>query len=117
MRGSRRQVPSVQYRDVSEVLDPWSRGRDSSWLDQLNPLKTIARTLARSEPERDGGRAGDLGAQLSERSDSLSLVSTPRLAMNRATPAWERGVRLKFHYTQPDFAELILAEQTYSVSQ
>lgn len=56
MRGSRRQVPSVQYRDVSEVLDPWSRGRDSSWLDRLNPLKTIARTLARSEPERDGGR-------------------------------------------------------------
>jgi hypothetical protein len=25
-------------------------------------------------------------------------------------------VRLKFHYTQPDFAELILAEQTYRVS-
>ena len=29
---------------------------------------------------------------------------------------WERGVRVKFHYTQPDFAELILAEQTYRVS-
>jgi hypothetical protein len=26
-------------------------------------------------------------------------------------------VRLKFHYTQPDFAELILSEQTYRVSQ
>jgi hypothetical protein len=25
-------------------------------------------------------------------------------------------VRLKFHYTQPDFAELILSEQTYRVS-
>ena len=31
-------------------------------------------------------------------------------------PLWERGVRAKFHYTQPDFAELILAEQTYRVS-
>jgi len=31
-------------------------------------------------------------------------------------PVWERGVRVKFHYTQPDFAELILAEQTYRVS-
>jgi hypothetical protein len=30
---------------------------------------------------------------------------------------WEQGVRLKFHYTQPDFAELILSEQTYRVSQ
>ena len=26
-------------------------------------------------------------------------------------------MRLKFHYTQPDFAELILSEQTYRVSQ
>jgi hypothetical protein len=25
-------------------------------------------------------------------------------------------VRVKFHYTQPDFAEPILAEQTYRVS-
>jgi hypothetical protein len=33
-----------------------------------------------------------------------------------ARPAWERGARVKFHYTQPDFAELILAEQTYRVS-
>jgi len=31
-------------------------------------------------------------------------------------PTWERGVRVKFHYTQPDYAELILAEQTYRVS-
>jgi hypothetical protein len=31
-------------------------------------------------------------------------------------PVWERGVRVKFHYTQPDFAELILAEQVYRVS-
>jgi hypothetical protein len=30
-------------------------------------------------------------------------------------PIWERGVRVKFHYTQPDF-ELILAERTYRVS-
>ena len=29
---------------------------------------------------------------------------------------WESGVRVRFHYTQPDFAELILAEQTYRVS-
>ena len=29
---------------------------------------------------------------------------------------WERGVRVKFHYTQPDFAELILAEQADRVS-
>jgi hypothetical protein len=34
----------------------------------------------------------------------------------RARPAWERGARVKFHYTQPDFAGLILAEQTYRVS-
>ena len=33
-----------------------------------------------------------------------------------ARPAWERGAQVKFHYTQPDFAELILAEQTYHVS-
>jgi hypothetical protein len=31
-------------------------------------------------------------------------------------PVWERGVRVKFHYPQPDFAELILAEQVYRVS-
>jgi hypothetical protein len=31
-------------------------------------------------------------------------------------PVWVRGTRVKFHYTQPDFAELILAEQTYRVS-
>jgi hypothetical protein len=31
-------------------------------------------------------------------------------------PVWERGIRVKFHYTQPDFAELILAEQAYRVS-
>jgi hypothetical protein len=30
---------------------------------------------------------------------------------------WDQGVRLKFHYTQPDFAELILSEQAYRVSQ
>ncbi len=29
---------------------------------------------------------------------------------------WERGVRVMFHYTQPRFAEVILAEQTYRVS-
>lgn len=34
----------------------------------------------------------------------------------RAKPVWERGVGVKFHYTHPDFAELILAEQTYRVS-
>jgi hypothetical protein len=33
-----------------------------------------------------------------------------------ARSAWERGARVKFHYTQPDFAELIFAEQTYRVS-
>ncbi len=33
-----------------------------------------------------------------------------------AGPVWERGVRVKFHYTQPDFAELILAEQACRVS-
>ena len=30
---------------------------------------------------------------------------------------WERGIPAKFHYTQPDFAELILAEQTFRVSE
>jgi hypothetical protein len=29
---------------------------------------------------------------------------------------WERAMRAEYHYTQPDFAELILAEQTYRVS-
>lgn len=33
-----------------------------------------------------------------------------------AKPVWESGTRVRFHYTQPDFAELILAEQTYRVS-
>jgi len=33
-----------------------------------------------------------------------------------AKPVWESGARVRFHYTQPDFAELILAEQTYRVS-
>jgi hypothetical protein len=33
-----------------------------------------------------------------------------------AKPVWERGARVKFHYTQPDFAELILLEQVYRVS-
>ncbi len=31
-------------------------------------------------------------------------------------PVWERGARVKFHYTQPGFAELIFSEQTYRVS-
>jgi hypothetical protein len=35
--------------------------------------------------------------------------------MAGAGPIWERGVRVKFHYTQPDFAELILAEPAYRV--
>jgi hypothetical protein len=29
---------------------------------------------------------------------------------------WEKGARVKFHYTQPDFAELILVEQAYRAS-
>lgn len=33
-----------------------------------------------------------------------------------ATPVWERGARVMFHYTQPDFAELILDEQVYRVA-
>ena len=33
-----------------------------------------------------------------------------------AKPVWERGTGVRFHYTQPDFAELILAEQTYRIS-
>jgi hypothetical protein len=43
-------------------------------------------------------------------------VPAPRRARPRTGPIWERGARVKFHYTQPDFAELILAEQTYRVS-
>jgi hypothetical protein len=31
-------------------------------------------------------------------------------------PAWERGTRVMFHYTQPDHAELILEEQAYRVA-
>jgi conjugative relaxase-like TrwC/TraI family protein len=57
MRGSRRQVPSVQYRDAFETLDPWGRNRDSLRLDRFAPLKALARTLARSEPERGAGRS------------------------------------------------------------
>lgn len=33
-----------------------------------------------------------------------------------AKPVWESGARVRFHYTQPDFAELILTEQAYRVS-
>jgi hypothetical protein len=43
----------------------------------------------------------------------MPTARSPRAA---ARPVWEKGVRLKFHYTQPDFAELILSEQTYRVS-
>jgi len=41
----------------------------------------------------------------------------PRSSRGIPGPLWEKGVRLKFHYTQPDFAELILSEQTYRVSR
>jgi hypothetical protein len=34
----------------------------------------------------------------------------------RARFVWEQGARVKFHYTQPDHAELILAESTFCVS-
>jgi hypothetical protein len=44
-------------------------------------------------------------------------MANGRSARAAAGPVWEKGVRLKFHYTQPDFAELILSEQTYRVSQ
>ena len=43
----------------------------------------------------------------------MARARSPRAA---ARPVWEKGVRLKFHYTQPDFAELILSEQAYRVS-
>lgn len=43
-------------------------------------------------------------------------VPTDPSKSNGPRSVWERGVRVKFHYTQPDFAELILAEQTYRVS-
>jgi hypothetical protein len=33
-----------------------------------------------------------------------------------AKPIWEQGARVKFHYTQPDHAELILAESIFYVS-
>jgi hypothetical protein len=42
-------------------------------------------------------------------------VSTA-LRKSRAAPIWEQGVRVKFHYTQPRFAESILAEQMFRVS-
>jgi hypothetical protein len=40
----------------------------------------------------------------------------PHKTPSAAAPVWDRGVRVKFHYTQPDFAELILTEQTYRVA-
>jgi hypothetical protein len=43
----------------------------------------------------------------------MAKARSPRAA---ARPVWEKGVRLKFHYTQPDFAELILSEQTFRAS-
>lgn len=44
-------------------------------------------------------------------------MPTPPRTPSRARPLWERGISAKFHYTQPDFAELILAQQTYRVSE
>src|ERR1700691_490608 len=44
-----------------------------------------------------------------------AMLADPRQPA-AAKPVWERGARVRFHYTQPDFAELILAEQTYRVS-
>jgi hypothetical protein len=43
-------------------------------------------------------------------------MAKTRSTLAASRPVWEKGVRLKFHYTQPDFAELILSEQTYRVS-
>jgi hypothetical protein len=44
------------------------------------------------------------------------VVPTGPRGSTAAKPVWESGTRVRFHYTQPDFAELILAEQTYRVS-
>ncbi len=44
-----------------------------------------------------------------------SMPTGPRKPI-AARPVWESGARVRFHYTQPDFAELILAEQAYRVS-
>jgi conjugative relaxase-like TrwC/TraI family protein len=53
MRGSRRQMPSVAYRDASGPLGPWSLDHDDSLgLDRLHPLRGLARTLAQPEPVR-----------------------------------------------------------------
>ena len=58
MRGSRRQVPSVQYRGASEQRDLFlASSRDPFQLDRLNPLRALARTLVRNEPGRDAGRS------------------------------------------------------------
>jgi hypothetical protein len=43
-------------------------------------------------------------------------MATSRRIRGTAAPVWKRGVRVKFHYTQPNFAELILFEQTFRVS-
>jgi hypothetical protein len=42
-------------------------------------------------------------------------MSSVRREQPRPKPAWKQGARVKFHYTQPDDAEAILAEQTFRV--
>jgi len=58
MRSSRRQVPSLDYGALAGDPAPkWVPSRDPLRLDRLNPLRALARTLARSEPEQDTGRS------------------------------------------------------------
>jgi conjugative relaxase-like TrwC/TraI family protein len=58
MRTSRRQTPSLDYRALPTDPEPgWVPSRDPLRLDRLNPPRVLARTLARSEPERDMGRS------------------------------------------------------------
>ncbi|MGH2880041.1 MAG: hypothetical protein ACRDK4_10605 [Solirubrobacteraceae bacterium] len=43
-------------------------------------------------------------------------MSSAQAKQAAAKPVWEGGARVKFHYTQPDDAERILAEQIFRVA-
>jgi hypothetical protein len=57
-RSSRRQVPSLDYSVFADDVQPgWIPSRDPLRLDRMNPLRALARALARPRESQDEGRS------------------------------------------------------------